>query len=128
MGFNKTILIIAFVLLVIALVVIGLMINSAISNAQFPPEVSICPDWWTTDTSGTNVICKNPRKLHQKDKRLCQNLPHDVPDAKKSMTHSDYRGLGNYAMVEKCKLAKKCGVTWDGITNTSNPDSGKPWC
>ena len=66
MGFNKTILIIAFVFLVIALVVLGLMINSAVTNAQFPPEVSVCPDWWTTDTSGSDVICKNDHNLGKK--------------------------------------------------------------
>jgi hypothetical protein len=128
MGFNKTILIVAFVLLVIALVVIGLMINSAIGNAQFPPEVSVCPDWWTTEMSGNNVICNNTKNLSKKGTKACKNLPHDVPDAESSMTHSNYRGLGSSAMVAKCNLAKTCGVTWDGITNTTNPDGGAPWC
>ena len=128
MGFNKTVLIIAFALLVIALVVIGLMINSAIGNAQFPPEVSVCPDWWTTETSGNNVICNNTQSLGIKGTPVCQNLPNDVSGEESSMTNSKYRGLGTSAMQSKCNLAKKCGVTWDGVTNTSNPDSGGKWC
>ena len=130
MGFNKTILIIAFVFLVIALVVLGLMINSAITNAQFPPEVSVCPDWWTTEMSGNNVICKNDHSLGKKKTGTgkCDILPNDVPGAESSMTNSNYKGLGSYAMKAKCDLAKQCGVTWDGITNTTNPDSGGPWC
>jgi|TARA_B110000495_G_C22983184_1_gene578191 hypothetical protein len=130
MGFNKTILIVAFVLLVIALVVIGLMINSAIGNAQFPPEVSVCPDWWKTDMSGNNVICNNTKSLGKKigGTGICNILPNDVTGENGSMTNSKYRGLGTSAMKAKCHLATQCGITWDGITNTTNPDGGSRWC
>tara|TARA_B100001093_G_C26228547_1_gene759238 strand:+ start:126 stop:503 length:378 start_codon:yes stop_codon:yes gene_type:complete len=125
MGFSKTILIIAFVLLVISLVVIGLMIRSAVSNSQFPPEVSICPDWWTSEISGNDVLCIS--KNNNLGNGNCTSLPRAV-DGVSSMTNSKFKGLGNTSMSNKCNLAKACGVTWDGITNTIDPDTGSPWC
>ena len=94
MTFQKTVLVIASVLLIISLIVIGLLIKSATLTAKFPPEV------------GTN-----PKNLG-----TCGN---------------DFTPVGGSdvsSIIANCKAAKKCGLTWDGITNVQNNETGQPYC
>jgi len=117
MVFQKVVLTIAFVLLIIILAVIGLLIRSAKKTAKFPPETSKCPDYWkvSTDANG-NIECKNPLNLGSG----CANIP---------IGNDEYSGTSVASIVAKCKMAKNtCGVTWDGITNVVNNVTEQPYC
>ena len=70
--FNSLVLTIAIVILVICLALIGWAIYQTVygEDAQWPPILATCPDFWTTSTTvkGGNVkkpvtICNNTLKL-----------------------------------------------------------------
>lgn len=62
MNFQKIVLIIAIVFLIIMLIVIGITLSNAIENADWPPIVGKCPDFWV-DLSGNGEACFNSHSL-----------------------------------------------------------------
>lgn len=96
--FQKTTLIIFGVMLLLFTLTLIFLISRNKNNIQYPPEVSNCPDYWTTTGEYT---CENTMNLGTCGKTA------DFSDAK-------YQGAsGNKA---KCEWAKSCGVYWDGIS------------
>ena len=61
-GFQKVVLIIAIIILIISLVFVGLALGGN-SSSTWPPLVPDCPDWWIADGSGNNTICVNVKDL-----------------------------------------------------------------
>ena len=62
MTFQKIVLVIATVLLIIILIVIGVTLSNAYSDAQWPPVVGECPDYWV-DTGEKGNACLNTHRL-----------------------------------------------------------------
>ena len=58
-SFNITVLIVATVLLILGLIIIGFFIVQSLENADYPPVISDCPDYWKVAYDGTNKICIN---------------------------------------------------------------------
>ena len=100
MDFQKLVLIIATVILVIFMFSIWLLVRNAATKYKFPPMVSQCPDCWIN--IGTNK-CSNAKNLG-----TCSD---------KVMDFSEPKYQGPKGDVAKCKWAKSCGLVWDGITN-----------
>ena len=111
MTFQKTVLVIALILLIISLVVIGLLIKSATLSAKFPPEIGKCPDYLTAQLSNGTLTCTNPQNLG-----TCGN------------DFTPVGGSDEGSIISNCKAAKKCGLTWDGVTDTQNNNTGSPYC
>ena len=115
-GFQKIVLFSAIVILIIVLVIIGIALVSAKNSETWPPLVSDCPDYWAIaglDVSGNSMYkCVNVKDLGTCPAQAGQK--HQIMDFNGPMfTGSD----GNCA---KYKWAKKCKVTWDGITYGAN--------
>jgi len=111
--FQKIVLIIALVSLIIALAVIGLLIKSSITSAKFPPEIGKCPDYFKASLSSDGtLVCGNPHNLGNCG---AQNFTPTV-------------GTDVTSIVSNCKKARNCGLTWDGVTNVQNNDTGSPYC
>ena len=55
-NFQKIVLIVASVILILCLVVIGVLLRNRQFNIKFPPEIGNCPDYYT---SGPNNTCNN---------------------------------------------------------------------
>jgi hypothetical protein len=117
MSFQSVVLTIAFFALILSLIMVGLLIKSSTSSAQFPPETSQCPDYWKAGQDNTgNIICNNTL-----------NLGTGCPSM--NISDSEYQGNSVAAITAKCNYAKNtCGVTWDGITNVINNQTGQPYC
>jgi|ETNmetMinimDraft_21_1059911.scaffolds.fasta_scaffold71414_2 hypothetical protein len=112
MTFQKIILIIALVSLIFSLAVIGLLIKSASMNAKFPPETGKCPDYFKATLSKDGTLgCTNPHNLGS-----CGNDFTPEP------------GTNVSSIIANCKNARKCNLTWDGITNVQNNETGSPYC
>ena len=111
MTFQKIVLVIALVLLIISLVVIGLLIKSAALSAKFPPETGKCPDYLKAQLSNGTLTCTNPKNLG-----TC------------SGAFTPVGGSDVGSITANCKAAKKCGLTWDGVTNVQNNETGSPYC
>ncbi len=96
--FQKTVLIVAIIVLMIILVFIGMTMSKAKSNQQWPPMTHQCPDYFSVDVSGN---CANKFNLG-----TCG----------KSTNFNESPYIGSQGLCEKSKWAKGCGISWDGIT------------
>jgi len=113
-SFQKIVLFSAIIVLIIVLVVIGIALSYSVSAQDWPPMTPDCPDYWVIDGSGNNATCVNIKDLgtcqpESNDKHLRMNF--NVPAF-----------TGSNELCAKYTWAKKCGVTWDGITyGVENP-------
>ena len=98
--FNKTVLIIASILLVISLIFIGMSLYATQSDAMWPPDPSECPDYWNVTENGCEP---NPSLGKHNNGGSC-------PSRKPLKKH------GKAARRKACNWAKGCGVYWDGIS------------
>ena len=120
MEFQKLVLIIAIILLLVILVVIGIMLSKSNAEANWPPVVGECPDYWV-DMSGNGEACFNSNSLGrcnipgESNKRNNQNNLNTMNFNKLPFT-------GNEGNCSKYRWATACKVTWDGITSgVKNP-------
>jgi hypothetical protein len=113
-AFQKFILFGAILLLIITLVVIGVSLSKGQSEQQWPPIIPECPDYWSIDGSGNNASCVNTKNLG-----TCK--PQEGSDYLK-MNFNTPEFTGTNSLCSKYTWAKKCGVSWDGITyGVNNP-------
>ena len=107
MSFQKIILTIAAILLIIILVVIGITLSKASDSDSWPPIVGECPDYWI-DMSGNGQQCVNTHNLG-----TCNASTMNFDQA--PYNSSD-------GTCAKYNWANACGITWDGITyGVKNP-------
>lgn len=112
-GFQKFILFAAIIILTITLIVIGVALSSA-SDTTWPPMTPDCPDYWIIDGSGNNATC-----INVKDLGTC---PPQSGNKHLNMNFNDNAFTGSNGLCAKYTWAKKCNVSWDGITyGVNNP-------
>ena len=112
--FNKTVLIVASILLILGLIIIGIFILKSLEEETYPPVVSDCPDYWDVEYSNGNKLCKNNTYINDgRSKNECRSYPTNLFLA--------YGASTNDKICEKYKWAKDCNIHWDGITN--NPQA-----
>ena len=115
-SFNKTVLIVACVLLILGLILIGVFISKNIEKAAYPPVVGDCPDYWI-DTSGNGSNCVN-----LKDLGTCNAIAGEGKHLTMDFSVAPYTGADG--LCQKFTWANSCGITWDGITSgVTNPCS-----
>lgn len=114
-SFNKIVIVSAGLILIISLVVIGVFVAKSISEDQFPPIISDCPDYWDVNYNANNqVICKNNSSINiGSGKDSCIDYP--VEKFKENGSGADD------VLCTKYKWSKSCGIIWDGVTNNSKP-------
>lgn len=95
MSFQKTVFMIAVVLFILIMTVVGVLMTKSKAGMEYPPEVGICPDYWTLK----GEVCSNV-----KDLGTC--------DEKDINFNTDYK-----SRLKKCNWADRCNVEWDGISN-----------
>ena len=96
MSFQKTVLIIALIVLSVMLFFIALAMKGLKKSQEYPPEVSECPDYWTKKTVDNKIVCYPSLGKNISGSNVCEN----------------YDGA-----KEKDLFAQDCGIEWDGITN-----------
>ena len=108
-AFQRTVVIVALVILVIALIFIAIMLIVQANSEKFPPYSSSCPDYWnmqkSSDSDGSDM-CINTKSLGKVGNSGCKQL-----DPNNSIFTGSSGGCNKYT------YAKTCAVTWDGITN-----------
>ena len=110
-SFQKYVLIIALVILIVTLLFIGISIKTA-KKEQWPPLIGDCPDYWI-DLSGNGAECVNV-----KDLGTCKNTSH----GHYTMDFTTPEYSGSNGLCAKYTWANKCGLSWDGLTyGVSNP-------
>ena len=115
-SFNITVLIVATVLLILGLIIIGFFIVQSLENADYPPVISDCPDYWKVAYDGcANKICINTSinsgTFIPADTSKCTIYP---------VTPFNATGTSDDDMIcAKHKWSKQCNIHWDGITNNA---------
>ena len=113
-NFQKIVLYAAIIILIIALVIIGIALSYAASSEDWPPVVPECPDYWIIDGSGNNTKC-----INVKDLGVC---PAQSGQKHQTMNFQSSSFTGDNGSCNKYTWAKKCQVSWDGITyGVQNP-------
>lgn len=130
-GFYKMVLIVALVLLVIALIGLGILLQHQDSGKAFPPSQNVCPDGWevtevTNNGSdhygktacsyqdalnlGTNFV--DDSNTATTNDYLVALSSGDVENSKKSIVFKD-----TVLLCDKRKWANEHGIVWDGVSN-----------
>lgn len=106
MNFQKSVLTIAIILLILALVVFGAMLY--VNKVEYPPVDAQCPDYWIDMSGGmgTGGYCINTKNL---GKGSCPS----------KMNFNTGMWTGDDGLCNKKKWAESCDLTWDGITNNN---------
>ena len=100
MGFYKNTIIAFAVQLIILLLIMAYIISNRNKNQEFPPTISLCPDYYSLSDSGT---CNTDSSIYSNDRPECVRM--------------NPKGM---SLNEKRNWASDCGVSWDGITNSSS--------
>lgn len=109
--FQKFVLFGAVCVLVLALLFVGVALSYSTNQQQWPPMTPECPDYWSMDGSGK---CINTRNLG--------TCPAPTGEKHLTMNFQVAPFVGSNALCAKYTWAKKCDVSWDGITyGASNP-------
>ena len=111
MIFQKIVLTIATILLIVILVVIGVSLSKASVEDTWPPIVGECPDYWV-DMSGNGEACFNSHSLGR-----C-NIPSEGEKGTMNFNQSPF--TGDNGLCSKYNWATSCQITWDGITSGVN--------
>ena len=112
MIFQKIVMTVAIVLLILVLIFIGVALYESKSKAAWPPVVSECPDYWEVQqVSGSNGEnqCVNVK-----------NLGKSGDDCRQPKDFSGSHWQGKQGLCRKYKWAKSCDLTWDGVTDNSD--------
>lgn len=108
-NFQKTVLIIAVIVLIVSLVFIGIVLRG-LKYDEWPPVVGSCPDYWVdqSPSGGHGSVCANVKNLG-----TCNT---------KVMNFNTKAFTGSNELCAKYNWATNCDVSWDGITyGVSNP-------
>ena len=112
-GFQKTVLLIAIIILIIALVIIGMALFYS-NTSVWPPIVASCPDYWTIDGSGNNTTCTNVRDLG--------TCPAQPGSKHLTMNFNAAPYVGTNGTCARYKWENSCNLAWDGVNyGVSNP-------
>jgi hypothetical protein len=114
-NFNKIVLSIATLILIIGLVLTGIFVSGSLYNDSYPPIVSDCPDYWDVDRDDDdNIVCKNTSTINMSTRggETCNNYPTSLFSVNGTATDD--------ILCEKYKWATQCSIHWDGVTNNNN--------
>ena len=112
--FQKIVLVIATVILILALIVIGVSLHYSKAAKPWPPLTPDCPDYWQVDGSGNNTRCTNVKNLG--------TCPIPTGEEHLVMSFNTPAFSGKNGLCSKYTWANNCGVSWDGVTDgISNP-------
>ena len=95
-NFQKIIIIIALILLILSLAFISTAIINEEKNTDFPPVIAECPDYWIHDIE--NNKCVNDKNLG---------------------SLKEFNIDKNVTLCDKYNESIKYDFTWDGITNNA---------
>ena len=113
MVFQKLVLTIATILLIVILVIIGISLSNSKVDDNWPPIIGECPDYWV-DMSGNGEACFNAHSLGR-----C-NIPSSGEQAAMNFDQAPFNTENG--SCAKYTWAKNCGISWDAVTyGVSNP-------
>lgn len=116
--FYTVTIIVAFVILVIALIGLGILLQNQDAATEFPPKQNQCPDHWTVSGEycewGTSNF--NLGSLKTTDiSGAIYSISGDYVEPSTGLDGIKFRS--NVLRCDKKKWANSNGIIWDGISN-----------
>ena len=113
MGFQKTVLIIALVILSISIIVLSIFISRKDDEKTWPPESSTCPPYYDISNNDTGTFCiDNNFDLHPPAPIA------DIADVVGGGTCGKFyvqaKNGTKMNSKQKCEFVQKCKVNWEG--------------
>ena len=110
MSFYSIVLIVAFIILLLTLVAVGIMLQNQDKNKAFPTQMSPCPDGWGVSDTGACVQPDNG-----------SNMGNSIDtSSEKSIwvaDGTDYKPKESATVCDKKAWANDNKVSWDGVSN-----------
>ena len=107
-GFEKKVLIIAGIILVVSLVLVLIFILMSKGNQKYPPVESECPDYWELEeVNNKKLLCKNV-------KGLGEGWSGESTEVTIDPNRQDFQGVDG--LCNKQNWAREHNVTWEGVT------------
>ena len=148
-GHQRGIIMFFTILLILMLIFMAIVLKNSDAEKEWPPVISECPDYWydsyydvnvgsgddDSDT-GAGASCPTDTLTRQindsssysgsgggsTEVGTCYNVKNlGDPSCPKSMDFSQAPWTGTDGLCNKYNWAMKCDMTWDGITDQSNP-------
>ena len=114
--FQKTVLTISIIVLIFSLIILGLFLAKSLFEDSYPPVISDCPDYWDVSYNvNDEVVCKNTSTINKGRGDVPGGECNDYPINKFLNNGSQNKDI----LCEKYQWAKKCDITWDGVTNNN---------
>ena len=122
MTFQKTVLYIAVILLILSLSIIGFMLYKSKNSVKYPPELSVCPDFWEIKpVPGQRPMPGvTPQMICQKQ-YLDGNQDTAINSGTFQAPFMDFNAgqfKGPQGLRAKCKWALGKEIYWSGITDS----------
>jgi hypothetical protein len=120
-AFNKIVLGIAILLLIVILSYTGIIMAYYKKNTgSFPPNSATCPDYWTYD--GTNCHAPTNGIMNKGNPMGLNPAPRTIPPPNGTMeqfnpTDSSWISGGKNAICSQRQWAIANNIEWDGVTN-----------
>lgn len=119
-GFQKTVLFVAIGILSVSLFWIAVLLMKEKRKKVFPNEIGDCPDYFAMGPDGCGTV-KTYAQLGGTKPGRSGTGPGSFDDIQCTAPGKAFKTTAKYTgsngRVEKCKWAKGCGLTWDGISN-----------
>ena len=117
-NFQSIILKVAIVIFIICMIFIGTVLYQNKYTALYPPIASTCPDYWLNKPLDDTDNTSPGSKLDPTGKQLCYNVKNlGNTSCEKTMDFTTDYWQGSQGDCRKVQWAKKCDLTWDGVTN-----------
>ena len=139
MNFQKWIIVIFTIILVIILIYLGMNINKPDTSILWPPITANCPDYWA-DVNGNGTYCMatkdsntdgigvgvfnalSPPTSTYISSSTASGYVSDQTNTTTTYNFAAAPYIGSNGLCEKYKWATTTGVAWDGITyGVTNP-------
>lgn len=121
-SFNKVVIIVTSIVLIISLLVYGVLINSAQKNDyKFPPQISKCPEYWDISSNSNNTICKerginnNNNNFSNTANSSVLTINSDNNDISYNTYIMKYNDKDSICGIYEWSNSNK--ISWSGITN-----------
>ena len=115
MAFQKIVVVVAGLLLVVSLIIMAVIIARSRSQFAYPPVQSDCPDYWEMHSINGANTCVNTKSLGN------SSCPSKMDFSVSPWSNSN-------SLCKKQLWARNCDLTWDGVTNSATvcSSSGTP--
>ena len=114
MGFQKTVLIVALVVLSITIIILSSFLAQQEKNKEWPPEIATCPPYFDISQNGTMCIQTSGVTVGETEPRTAIKDASSIP-LNTCHTFSIKHGDKIMTFKEKCAWSKACNVSWDGV-------------